>query len=144
MKVKSVVLIFIFTVSVIVSCSSNRHDQQAVKIAMKHYDRLILHLDAEGISKLFMPQGNLGNIAIGRDSIKKFLSSFKNVKVLSQESTTSSLIVKADTAVQTGHYTQSDLIGGKDTVYVKGTFKATWQRLKKGGWLIQKMTTKPD
>ena len=54
--------------------------------AMKYYDNLILKLDADSISMLYKPGGNLGDIAIGCDSIKKFLSSFKNVRVLSQSS----------------------------------------------------------
>lgn len=138
------VLLFLFFIALFtLSCVSSRHDQRGVESAMKHYDHLILQLDVNGIAKLFMPLGNLGNIAIGRDSIKKFLSSFKNVKVLSQASVTSSIKINNDTAFQAGHYNQSDLIAGKDTVYVKGTYQATWQWVRKKGWLIQKMTTKP-
>jgi len=36
---------------------------------MKYYDYLILNSDADSISLLYAPNGNLKNIAIGRDSI---------------------------------------------------------------------------
>lgn len=127
-----------------ISCGSSRPSKKGVVAAMHHYDELILHLNADSIAMLYTPDGNLGGIAIGRDSIRKFLSSFKNVQVLSQASTTDSLSVKRDIALQKGHYTQSDIVSGKDTMYVKGTYTATWQWNKKDGWLIRKMITKSN
>ncbi|HYM92825.1 MAG TPA: hypothetical protein VET23_01705, partial [Chitinophagaceae bacterium] len=69
------------------SCAVPGRNSAGVESAMQNYDHLILHSDADSISLLYTPDGNLGGIAIGRDSIKRFLSSFKNVKVLSQTST---------------------------------------------------------
>jgi hypothetical protein len=110
---------------------------------MKYYDHLILKLDADSISLLFTPNGNLGDMAIGRDSIKKFLSTFKNIRVLSQTSITKAISITGDTAIRKGTYRQTDIISEKDTVSVKGEYIATrlWQ--SKDGWYIRKMETKP-
>lgn len=127
------------------SCISTSHNKNkaGVESAMKKYDNLILKLDADSISLLFTPNGNLGNIALGRDSIKRFLSSFKNIRVLSQSSTTSSVIISGDSAIQKGSYIQTDLIAEKDTIKVKGDYETVWQWLRQKGWLIKKMTTNP-
>ena len=125
------------------SCNTGRHNKKTVQAAMNHYDQLIMKLDADSIALLFTPDGDLGNIAHGRDSIKKFLSSFKNIEVVSQSSTTSSIKIIKDTAIQTGSYRQVDVIAGKDTVKVKGDFTATWLWLAKEGWHIKRMVTTP-
>ena len=117
------------------------YNKKSVTKAMQKYDALILKLDAAGIAQLFTPDGNLGDIAIGRDSIKKFLLSFKNIRVLSQSSTSTSIKINADTALQKGLYFQTDLVAEKDTIKVKGSYTATWQWINKK-WLIKKMATK--
>lgn len=126
------------------SCNTTSHNKnkEGVENAMKYYDHLILKLDADSIAMLYTADGKLGDIATGRDSIKKFLSSFKNVAVLSQSSTTGSVKIIRDTAIQTGTYTQTDLVSGKDTVKVKGTYIARWQWMRKAGWHIKRMETK--
>lgn len=118
------------------------HNKSGVETAMKYYDNLILKLDADSISMLYKPGGNLGDIAIGCDSIKKFLSSFKNVRVLSQSSITKSLNIIRDTAIQKGTYTQTGLVSGKDTIKVKGEYTARWEWFRKKGLHIKRMTTK--
>ena len=125
------------------SCNTGKHNTKGVELAMQHYNYLILKLDADSIALLFTPDGKLGNMAHGRDSIKKFLSSFKNIEVLSQTSSTTSITINKDTAVQKGSYQQTDVIAGKDTVKVKGDYTATWQWLPKQGWHIKQMETKP-
>lgn len=124
------------------SCSSTKHSKAGVESAMTYYDNLILKLDADAISRLYTEDGNLGNIAIGTDSIKKFLSSFKNVRVLSQYSVTKSISIVHDTAIQLGSYLQTDLVAGKDTIHVKGEYNAQWQWIPKKGWHIKHMITK--
>ena len=123
------------------SCNTTKHSKSGVESAMQHYDNLILKLNADSIAMLYTPDGNLGGIAIGRDSIKKFLASFKNVSVLSQISTTESIHINHDTAIQKGHYTQTDIIAEKDTAKVKGQYTARWEWISKEGWHIKKMTT---
>lgn len=122
------------------SCNISKHSKSDVESAMKYYDHLILKLDADSIALLYTPDGNLGGIAVGRDSIKRFLASFRNIRVLSQASTTTSLKIIRDTAIQKGFYTQSDIVG-KDTIKVRGEYTATWEWLTKG-WHIKKMATK--
>jgi hypothetical protein len=140
---KYLVLAFLSGIIFIQSCNTSEHSKSDVELAMKHYDNLILKLDADSISMLYTPDGNLGDIAVGRDSIKKFLSTFKNVKVLSQTSTTNSINIIHDTAIQKGSYTQIDLIAEKDTVKVKGEYTTQWQWIKNEGWHIKHMVTKP-
>lgn len=136
-------LFFFYAFLLFDSCTTSNHNKQGVEAAMKYYDHLILTSDADSISLLYTPDGNLGDIAVGRDSIRKFLSSFKNIKVLSQSSVSASIQINADTAIQKGTYQQSDLIAGKDTVYVKGKFFATWQWMQDKTWHIKKMITQP-
>ena len=110
---------------------------------MNYYDHLIKKTDADSIALLYTADGNLGDIVIGRDSIRRFLSSFKNVQVLSQKSTTQSIEIVKDTAIQKGTYVQTDVMPGKDTIVVKGEFTAHWLWLPADGWRIKKMETKP-
>ncbi len=126
----------------LLSCKSSQHNKAGVEEALQHYDRLILKLDADSIAWLYTPDGRMGEMAEGRDSIKAFLSSFKNIKVLSQHSTSDTLTILADTAIQKGIYLQSDVISGRDTVRVKGEYTATWQWID-GDWHIKQMETKP-
>ena len=135
-------LLFI-TFILLLSCKDSRKSKSDVESAMKRYDNFILKLDADSIAFSFTPDGNLGNIAIGRDSIKKFLSSFKNVRVLSQKSITSNIDLAGDSAFQKGIYYQTDLISEKDTIRVKGEYTANWEWIADKGWFIKRMITKP-
>ncbi len=129
--------------SLLTSCSSTNHNKSGIEDAMKYYDHLIQKLDADSIALLYTPNGKLGDVAIGRDSIRKFLSSFKNVQVLSQKSTTTSIIMYNDSATQKGNYIQTDILSGKDTIVVKGEYTAHWLWIKQEGWHINHMETKP-
>lgn len=127
------------------ACISYVHRQQEVQDAMQHYDQLIKKMDADSIALLYTADGDLGGIAHGRDSIRRFLSSFKNVRVLEVTSNTDSLAMTDDTAFQSGHYKQSGVIDEKDTFHVSGSYHAQWVWIKKeGGWRIKKMSTQPD
>ena len=110
---------------------------------MWHYDLYILRMDVDSITDLFIPDGELGDIAKGRDSIRQFLRNFKNVRVLSQVSVIDSTKINADTAVQYGHYAQEDVMNHKDTMRVKGSFVAKWLWQGDNGWKLKRMDTKP-
>ncbi|NVO12309.1 MAG: hypothetical protein HXX16_20295 [Bacteroidales bacterium] len=140
---KNLSFLFFITFVLMISCIDSRKSKLGVELAMKRYDNLILKLDADSISMSFTPDGNLGNIAIGRDSIKKFLLSFKNIRVLSQASITSTLDLVGDSATQKGIYYQTALVSEKDTVKVKGEYTANWQWITYKGWFIKRMITKP-
>ena len=135
-------IIIVITLLILSSCK-NQHNRAGVEAAMKQYDHLIKKLDADSISLLYTANGNLGDIVHGRDSIKKFLSSFVNVRVLSQVSSTKSIDMYGDSATQKGSYQQMDLLAEKDTVRVNGEYTAHWQWLPSEGWRIKYMVTKP-
>lgn len=127
------------------SCaSSEKHrSRETVERAMKYYDHLILTTDADSIALLYTPDGELGNEAVGRDSIRKFLYKFKDFKVLYQTSFADSILMRDDTAILKGIYHQKTIVPPNDTVSVKGTFIEKWIWFKGKGWLIKRMETNP-
>jgi hypothetical protein len=66
------------------SCNKKYRNKESVEAAMRYYDHLILKTDADSIALLYMSNGELGNIAAGRDSIRNFLNRFGNFKVIYQ------------------------------------------------------------
>ncbi len=122
---------------------NNKHSERGVELAMKQYDRLIKKMDADSIALLYTPDGDLGTMAHGRDSIRAFLSGFKDIKVLYQHSMTTYIKVAGDTALQRGVYHQMVLISGKDTMSVSGEYAAVWWWIAPGEWHIKKMMTTP-
>ena len=135
--------VFLFTIAILFSCNASRHNKAGVQSAMTQYDHYIQRMDVDSISMLFTSDGNLGNIAHGRDSIREFLSRFKNFKVLSQNSTTESINRAHDSTVQKGLYHQIVIVPPNDTVTVKGEYTATWVWIPKNGWHLKRMVTKP-
>ncbi len=132
-------LLFTFT-----SCISSEKSKKSFITGMQKYDSYILTANAKGIAQLFKEDGNLGNVAIGRDSIEKFIASFVNIKVLSQKSTTTSISLKKLTGIQKGTFAQRCVINGKDTLNPKGSFITSWvYNLKKSKWEISKIETAP-
>ena len=125
----------------LVSCA--RHKAEEVDAAMQYYDRLLLKMDADSIALIYSADGELGSAAKGRDSIRNFLSSFKDVKVESQESHTDSISINVDSAWQSGTYHQRARLSDKKTVEVKGKFTAKWIWNPKSGWLLKRMDTAP-
>ena len=110
---------------------------------MNQYDHYIQTMDVDSIALLFTPDGDLGKMAHGRDSITKFLDKFKSFKVLSQTSTTESINNMRDSIIQKGIYHQTVIVPVNDTVTVKGEYTATWVWLHKSGWHLKRMETKP-
>lgn len=125
------------------SCVSN-HSKNEILTASGRYDHFIKAMKADSIASMFTRNGSLGDIASGRDSIYRFLLKFKNIKVLLQESTTDSISIHSDSAVQIGTYKQVDVLPNNDTVQVKGRFITKWNWLRNEGWLIQKIETSPE
>ena len=123
------------------------HEKNEIDAAMREYDRLIKKLDADAIAALYDEEGDLGDQAHGRQEIKEFLSGFKNIEVLEQHSTTNTIEMLGDSAVQTGSYVQVDVVEDpekhtKDTVTVKGTYNTLW-RWDGDAWKIKRMETQP-
>ena len=126
----------------ITGCGTS-HKESEVEAAMKRYDDLIVRMDADSLALLFEPDGELGEMAKGRDSIRRFLQSFTNVKVLSNLSTSESVELNADSAVQKGHYSQIAVINNRDTLKPTGAYTGHWHWSPDQGWLIRKMETNP-
>lgn len=133
-----VLIIIFFT-----ACRLRGHSTDTVEQAMQKYNRYILHMDVDSIALLYAPDGELGKMAKGRDSIRRFLENFKKYKVLSQVSKTNLININRDTALQSGLYTQKVIVPANDTVTVKGLFLAKWIWMDSTGWHIQRMETQP-
>ena len=125
------------------SCYAQQRNENGVETAMKKYDCLILKTNPDSIAMLYAPDGELGNMAAGRDSIRNFLSRFNNYKVLMQESKTSFITINRDTAFQTGTYRQKVIVPSGDTVSVRGIFNVKWIWTK-NAWKIKRMDTQPS
>lgn len=123
------------------SCHKDRTAE--IEQSMRHYDHLILQMNADSIADLYAPDGQLGDQPgiVGRDSISKFLKTFTAFKVLETHSTSDSVSFDHDTAFQSGSYFQRTRIPAGDTLELHGTYAAIWVK-KNNRWLIQKMTTK--
>lgn len=127
----------------LLSCTGQQHTSNEIELAMKQYDHLIKKMDTDSIALLYTADGDLGNMAHGRDSIRKFLDTFKNFKVLSQSSTSDSIKISGDSSFQKGVYHQTVIVAPKDTVTVKGSYTALWLWVAPNGWQIKRMDTKP-
>lgn len=137
----------IYSAFVILICSMSygqKHNKQEIESAMYRYDLFIQKMDADSIAHLYAPGGDLGNIAHGRDSIRKFLLTFNNVQVLTQSSVTDSIQLNGDSAMQYGSYKQIAVINKTDTLKLKGTYTANWIWLPAEGWRILKMNTRAE
>lgn len=137
------VLFIIFAAALIFSSCSHSHSKSEIEASMQQYDSLLKSMNADAISKMFTPDGKLGDVAEGRDSIRKFLLQFTDMKVLSQSSDTKSIELKGDSATQTGMYHQTTIVDGRDTVHLKGTYETKWKWMNGEGWRIEKITTQP-
>lgn len=111
---------------------------------MHQYDHFIQKMDADSIALMFTPDGDLGDVAHGRTWIKRYLHGFANLKVVSQQSTSDSIQIKGDSAIQKGTYRQVTIIAPEDTVKLKGDFVAKWIWNKHTGWLLKSINTKPQ
>jgi hypothetical protein len=125
------------------ACRPKGHSTETVEQAMQKYNRYILLMDVDSIALLYTPEGELGKMAKGRDSIRRFLENFKKYKVLSQESNTNLINIHRDTALQSGLYSQKVIVPLNDTVTVKGQFSTKWIWMDSTGWHIQRMETQP-
>lgn len=119
------------------------HKSQEIESAMNQYNRYILSMNTDSIASIFTPDGDLGDVAHGRDSIKRFLYRFREFRVLSQTSSTNMISVSGDNALQKGMYWQTTIVPPNDTVHVKGNFTTHWVWLSGSGWKIKRIDTQP-
>jgi hypothetical protein len=142
-NIKQVFLILFLILSDFVSCRTHYQTRESVVQAMKKYDSLILKMDVDSIAMLYTPDGNLGNIAQGRDSIRNFLNRFRSFKVLYQESAADTFSFHDGTAMLKGVYHQKTIIPPNDTVSVTGRYDSKWIWIAGSGWHIKSMETTP-
>ena len=140
MKKKIYILLIASTIC-LASCSRQHQDVEIEK-AMREYNLALLHMDADLVANSFTKDGKLGDNISGRDSIRSFLKSFTNTKVLSCGTQTKSIIFQGDSAIHSGHYFQEAVVN-QDTFHLKGTFDAIWLN-QNGKWLIAKMINTPN
>ncbi len=133
---------FLLLVLSLSSCNKG-HSKTEIEAAMQQYDHLIQKMDADSISLMFTPNGDLGDQAHGRSWIKKYLSGFTNVKVLSQHSGSDSILITGDSCTQKGMYQQVTVVSPADTLKLQGTYIAHWVWSKNTGWLLSSIKTIP-
>jgi hypothetical protein len=138
-KARMITVLMVYTLS----CFAQNRTNVGVEQAMQKYDQLIMGMNADSICMIYALNGELGVMAKGRDSIRNFLNTFKNFRVLSQSSESKKISMAEDSAYQTGTYRQTVIIPSNDTVTVKGSFKILWIWSGAGGWLIRRMETQP-
>ena len=109
---------------------------------MNNYNHLIQKMNPDFIAMAYTNDGDLGQVAHGRDSIRNFLRRFSDYKVLSQSTNTDSIAIAGDTAYQKGKYQQVTITPQKDTVHVHGEFGATWIWTRADGWRLKRMETR--
>jgi hypothetical protein len=78
---------------------------------------------------------------VSQASIRKFLASFADYKVLEYQLNATSTVVGGNTASQHGSYHQKVRTPSGETVEVGGVFEADWIREPKHGWLLHRMHT---
>ncbi|HUI30488.1 MAG TPA: nuclear transport factor 2 family protein [Candidatus Acidoferrales bacterium] len=130
------------------ACSASKSAADAVRLkgALQRYQDLILHMDNDGIADLFAEQGELDNPGEspiqGRESIRKFLKSFTEYKVVEESLDADSTAVAGASATQIVRYHQKVTVPSGKTVEVSGRMKINW--IEKGGrWLILREESLP-
>jgi ketosteroid isomerase-like protein len=122
--------------------------EEQVKAAMRRYEKLVLSMDAEGISAMFTPDGEIVDagktVARTPASIRAFLGSFDGkVRVEENVNSIESVTVRGAAAILTGAYQQKALIlADKLEIQVQGKFEVEWSRQPDGRWLIRRMSTR--
>src|SRR4051794_7232106 len=103
------------------SCKKHQHTKAEIEQAMIHYDSLILKQDPIAVAQAFTPDGKLGDVATGRETIQKLLSQATDYKVIEQSSTTFGIQIRGDSAIQQGSYIQEGINAKNDTIKTNGT-----------------------
>ena len=135
---RTIHLIFLFFFTLFIwQCATLKPTNKDIETALNHYDNLIKKVDGDSIALMYTLNGDLGNSAHGRAAIKKMLDGFKTFKVLEQKSTSNSIQINGESALQKGFYNQVAVVG-KDTYRIKKPFTVHWQWTNKKEWLIKR------
>ena len=147
-------LAFIF---VVVGCASPAHDARAIFAAgierqlvveLAHYEEALSRMDYDQVANFFVESGEVthsgGEPVRGRESIRKFLKSFAEFKVLEYAIQAESTVVEGATAKQTGFFSQTVVIPNGHTVRIRGVFEASWIQGSNGRWNLARIHTATD
>jgi uncharacterized protein (TIGR02246 family) len=123
--------------------------QQQVLSALGRYEDAIRRMAYREIADLYEQDGeivhNRGVPIKGRETIRQFLVSFSNYKVLENITQAETTETSGNLAHQIGHYSQLVLTPVNETVRVNGKFEAHWRRMRDGDWRLLRMhTTSPS
>ncbi|MBS1950597.1 MAG: hypothetical protein OJF59_000787 [Cytophagales bacterium] len=135
---------FLIMLFLIASCTNRKSE---IESALKNYDRITFLINGDSSANLYAAQATLGGKGMkqytSRDSIRKFLNSFKpmDIHMISNVTRATAITFKEDTAAVEGAYEQKVKVAGDTGVYT-GTFSSKWIK-ENGRWLIAKMYTVP-
>lgn len=145
---------FIF---VVIGCASPAHDTRAISAAgteqklvleLANYGEALRRMDYDQVANFFVESGEVthsgGEPVRGRESIRKFLKSFAEFKVLEYAIQAESIVVEGSAAKQTGFFSQTVVIPNGNTVRIRGRFEASWIQSSNGQWNLARMQTAPD
>ena len=120
-----------------------------IESAIATYARLVKAQDVEKIAASYTPDGEILNPGMdavrGPEAIRKFLGSFKEVKVEAAEMLPGAIEIGVNEATQWGTYTQRVRFPDRARpLAVAGRYVADWRRQPDGRWLLRRMLTQPD
>lgn len=125
-----------------------KFDKAVVESRLQRYAARVLAMDSAGMARMFAPDGEMvnpkGPPVRGPDAIRKFLESYSDYKVLSNEDTATSTLIDGDTAEQLGTYRQKVRAPDGQLFETSGRLEIAWVRAAPGEWLIVQLATFPS
>jgi len=123
-----------------------REERPRIEARMQEYSARLLAADPAAIAALFTPEGEMVNPrqapVHGRAAIEKFLASYADYHLLSNQDTTDSIGVDNDTAELIGTYAQKVRSPDGHIFEAKGRLEVNWAKVN-GEWLIVQLETFP-
>jgi hypothetical protein len=124
---------------------NNKERSVEVEATMQHYNQLILKMDADAISSMYDSEGELSysdNPAIhGPKAIRDFIASLNGAKFEEYSTTTDSITINGETAIQVGTFKQRVILSDNKSVEAHGKYKAEWLHNSEKNWLLHRMST---
>ena len=136
-EMKHLLFAFLISLSACTDWASEREVQRAMRI----YDNLYLKMDFDSIAATFISDGNLGPIK-GRDSIRRYLKTVENAKVLDYKSKPVVVTIDHDIARQEGTYVYKIVTNG-DTLSAGAKYFAVWKKIN-GRWYLESWDSEAD
>ncbi len=119
--------------------------QQQVVAQLAKYEDAIRRMAYDEVAALYAVNGEVAHnhdIPVkGRETIRQYLASFSDYKVLANRIQAQATEVSGNVAHQVGVYAQHVITPANETLHVSGRFRAFWQRLDNGNWQIIRMHT---